>query len=1085
MEKKSEAVEHVRVRDMKNSNAIQNIFKFVALAFVLLASPIPRAEAEQFSIVVLPDTQSYLNANEPIFAAQTQWIADNAVAENIIYVTHLGDIVDTGTCQPTDAHWAVANDAFTILDTAGIPYGIHPGNHDYDFNPGSLPCTATQPTAKYNDGTLGRPGFGADRYLSPPYGAFDEQFDPSPVSATKENDNNFVLFQSPGGVKFISINLAWSNVNIPAVLDWADAKLKDYPNRKAIITSHEISVDRSTSTPCAAPVGNNFGTYGGEMWNALKDNPNLYMMLSGHCQGEHYFRMSGSGVQTAVHRVDTDRACMSDVHVMLSNYQFMNYNGPPTPAGNTENTGYLRIMRFDTIANTVDVETFSPWIDTYPGGDRPAIGTDTIGTMSTTSASSFTIDYDTAISPSGVVLLPDTSGSMGWGIDGTFVVPEAEKRITFAKQASDVFVDLMFTAPSSPAVVNLGLATFPDHPFPFFVGSADRIIDMTLFDSTLQASMHTAIGTQLTPGGGTPMLFGLEDADNMMSGMDCRAIVLLSDGAHNTPFPASVGSAAVTTTLGNLGVGGSDITQVYAINFAGPGEGDIPLLQDIATQTGGISQFFDATTDISGSSFSTGLGLTSIYKSILADVLNLELGVDPIDTIGLGETKSFFQSVSEMDTKVTFIVSWGANDNPLSVAVYDSSGQVVFPGDEGVEVINRNTYLIFSIGKKVLDVVGRVGPNPWRVDVNSPFRDGCDFTRLCDFDDVIGATTGDGEQLYQYSAILDSGLKFRARLGKSNHVVGDAIRMTAELIEGRRPILGLKQIEVIVGAPGDGQGNWYAANFVSPKQLSTIPTQQGDELLSPIFRKALYLTQVAGVAYPARKPQRSFTLFDDGTNGDVVANDGVYTNTFSDTLKEGVYSFRFKASGPTRHGNFFNRERSIHEYLGVRTVAEAVDVAAVLLSLNDIKGYDFSLTPKDLIGNFVGPGFVGNIDLRTNVGQFEGALRDNLDGSYTQTLLLDLDEDENNVDIVFNVAGAQKAVNLGEVLRGDEPDFLMCDTNDDGVVDIIDIRAILAKRNQPATGPDDPMDWDQDGVITVVDARGCQLSCTLPRCATP
>jgi len=62
------------------------------------------------------------------------------------------------------------------------------------------------------------------------------------------------------------------------------------------------------------------------------------------------------------------------------------------------------------------------------------------------------------------------------------------------------------------------------------VGSADRIIDMTLFDSTLQASMHTAIGTQLTPGGGTPMLFGLEEADNMMSGMDCRAIVLLSDG---------------------------------------------------------------------------------------------------------------------------------------------------------------------------------------------------------------------------------------------------------------------------------------------------------------------------------------------------------------------------------------------------------------------------------------------------------------------------------------------------------------------------------------------------------------------------
>lgn len=59
----------------------------------------------------------------------------------------------------------------------------------------------------------------------------------------------------------------------------------------------------------------------------------------------------------------------------------------------------------------------------------------------------------------------------------------------------------------------------------------------------------------------------------------------------------------------------------------------------------------------------------------------------------------------------------------------------------------------------------------------------------------------------------------------------------------------------------------------------------------------------------------------------------------------------------------------------------------------------------------------------------------------------------------------------------------ICDTNSDNVVDIIDIRAISLKRNQPSTGPDDPMDWDQNGVIDLLDARGCQLACTLPRCA--
>jgi hypothetical protein len=60
---------------------------------------------------------------------------------------------------------------------------------------------------------------------------------------------------------------------------------------------------------------------------------------------------------------------------------------------------------------------------------------------------------------------------------------------------------------------------------------------------------------------------------------------------------------------------------------------------------------------------------------------------------------------------------------------------------------------------------------------------------------------------------------------------------------------------------------------------------------------------------------------------------------------------------------------------------------------------------------------------------------------------------------------------------------MRCDANDDDVVDINDIRAIFGNRNQPASGPDDPMDWDQNGIINVLDARGCQRACTLPRCA--
>ena len=58
------------------------------------------------------------------------------------------------------------------------------------------------------------------------------------------------------------------------------------------------------------------------------------------------------------------------------------------------------------------------------------------------------------------------------------------------------------------------------------------------------------------------------------------------------------------------------------------------------------------------------------------------------------------------------------------------------------------------------------------------------------------------------------------------------------------------------------------------------------------------------------------------------------------------------------------------------------------------------------------------------------------------------------------------------------------DIDGDGDVDIDDIALLTAARNQPADGPNDPRDLDDDGLITVNDARRVVLLCTNPRCAT-
>ena len=69
------------------------------------------------------------------------------------------------------------------------------------------------------------------------------------------------------------------------------------------------------------------------------------------------------------------------------------------------------------------------------------------------------------------------------------------------------------------------------------------------------------------------------------------------------------------------------------------------------------------------------------------------------------------------------------------------------------------------------------------------------------------------------------------------------------------------------------------------------------------------------------------------------------------------------------------------------------------------------------------------------------------------------------------------------VPEGDVASIQRCDIDVDGAVDRNDIRAISLNRNQPAAHPDDPMDWDQNSVINLLDARGCQRACSRPRCA--
>jgi hypothetical protein len=271
---------------------------------------------EEFTIVAIPDTQIYVDRPQfaDIFTTQTQWIADNVVTENIVFVTHEGDVVDD---SDDINEWLLADTSMSLLDDV-VKYGISPGNHDTDLHL-NLPPGVT--------GTLYNDFFPLSRYENYPWygGSF-------PAGT---NWNSYQLF-SASGIDFIIVHLQFCPST--AEVAWADSVLSAHPNRKAIITTHGF-IDQLGNRSINLCEDTQY------LWNDLVvPNDNVFFVLCGHMKTE-FLRTNSVGNR--------------QVHQMLANYQ----NEP------NGGDGWLRLLRFAPAEDTVHVSTYSPWLDDFRPGD--------------------------------------------------------------------------------------------------------------------------------------------------------------------------------------------------------------------------------------------------------------------------------------------------------------------------------------------------------------------------------------------------------------------------------------------------------------------------------------------------------------------------------------------------------------------------------------------------------------------------------------------------------------------------------------------------------------------------------------------
>jgi hypothetical protein len=334
--------------------------------------------ASDFTVIALPDTQFYSRDRSPIFAAQTQWIVDNRNTMNIVHVAHLGDCVENG--DSFTAEWDHAEAAMSLIEDPnttgllhGIPYGIAVGNHDQ--TPAGDP--AGNSTTLYNT-YFGESRFSGRTYYGGHFGS--------------NNDNHYSLF-SAGGMDFIVVYLEYDPAADPAVLVWADNVLKTHVGRRAIVVSHYL-VEPGNPAP--------FGLQGRAIYDALKGNANLFLMLAGHRHGE--------GRRTDIFNGNA-------VHTVLSDYQGRTNGGD----------GWLRIMEFSPANNQIRVRTFSP----------------TLNQFETDADSQFTLSYDmtpnpnlppvTRVGPDQMIVLPNAAVLDGTASDDGLPVSPGALTTTWGK----------------------------------------------------------------------------------------------------------------------------------------------------------------------------------------------------------------------------------------------------------------------------------------------------------------------------------------------------------------------------------------------------------------------------------------------------------------------------------------------------------------------------------------------------------------------------------------------------------------------------------------------------------------------------
>ena len=278
------------------------------VTFYLREIPEP---APDFQIAVLPDTQ-YLTEDPGLlqyFQAQTTWVMNNAVANNIQAVIHNGDL--TENYNNVEAEFQRAETVMSTLEATsneypdGVPYIIAVGNHDENNGNTSL----------FNQ------YFGTSRFMGRSYYG---------GSYGNDNDNSYITFDV-GSLKMMVVTVEWNGHTRQPVMDWARQTIQAHPDHFVIVNVHYLIGQGNPAS---------FSTQGQGVFDEIDDLPNVKLMTCGHIGGEG-------------RRQDTVNG--NTIYTMLADYQFRTNSGD----------SWTRLWNFSPANNELTVRTYNILDDAY------------------------------------------------------------------------------------------------------------------------------------------------------------------------------------------------------------------------------------------------------------------------------------------------------------------------------------------------------------------------------------------------------------------------------------------------------------------------------------------------------------------------------------------------------------------------------------------------------------------------------------------------------------------------------------------------------------------------------------------------